>query len=88
MNKTCCVILAAGEGKRMKSSIPKVLSSVLFEPMIGWVINSAITCNLKEICIVTGYRHDLLQQYIDKLEDTLATVIQEERKGTAPEGSG
>ena len=83
MDKTCCVILAAGEGKRMKSSIPKVLSSVLFEPMIGWVINSAITCNLKEICIVTGYRHDLVQQYINKLEYNLETVIQEERKGTA-----
>ena len=77
------MILAAGEGKRMKSSIPKVLSPVLFEPMVGWVINSVINSKVSEICVVTGYRHELVEKYVSGLEYSLETVVQEERKGTA-----
>ena len=77
------MILAAGEGKRMKSSIPKVLSPVLFEPMVGWVINSVINSKIDNICVVTGYRHELVEKYINSLEKKPETVIQEERKGTA-----
>ena len=83
MENVCCVILAAGEGKRMKSNIPKVLSSVLFEPMVGWVINSVIKCNIKNVCVVTGYKHELVQEYLESLKYNLESVIQAERKGTA-----
>lgn len=83
MENTCCVVLAAGEGKRMKSSIPKVLSSILFEPMVGWVINSVVNCNIENICVVAGYRHELVQDYINSLEYNLEVIIQHERKGTA-----
>ncbi len=83
MENVCCVILAAGEGKRMKSNIPKVLSSVLFEPMVGWVINAVIKCNIKNVCVVTGYKHELVQEYLESLKYNLESVIQTERKGTA-----
>ena len=83
MENVCCVVLAAGEGKRMKSNIPKVLSSVLFEPMVGWVINSVVTCNIKDICVVTGYKHELVQAYLEGLGHNLESVVQNERKGTA-----
>ena len=83
MKTACCIILAAGEGKRMKSSIPKVLSPVLFEPMVGWVINSVVRCNIDKICVVTGYKHELVKEYLDKLNYNLESVIQKERNGTA-----
>lgn len=83
MNDVCCVILAAGEGKRMKSNIPKVLSPVLFEPMVGWVINSVVTCNINNICVVTGYKHELVRSYLSNLGYDLESVVQKERKGTA-----
>lgn len=83
MNNVCCVILAAGEGKRMKSNDPKVLSSVLFEPMVGWVINSVVTCGIRDVCVVTGYKHEKVEEYIDSLEHNLQSVVQNERKGTA-----
>lgn len=83
MDKSCCVVLAAGEGKRMKSSIPKVLSPVLFEPMVGWVINSVINCNIQQICVVAGYRHELVEGYVNSLGHNIKIAIQEERKGTA-----
>ena len=34
----CAIILAGGEGKRMKSDKPKTLSEVLGKPMLTWVI--------------------------------------------------
>ena len=75
MNNVCCVILAAGEGKRMKSNIPKVLSPVLFEPMVGWVINSVVTCNIGNICVVTGYKHELVRSYLSGLGYNLESVV-------------
>ena len=83
LENVCCLILAAGEGKRMKSNIPKVLSSVLFEPMVGWVINSVVTCDIKNICVVTGYKYELVQEYLSGLGHNVESVVQSERKGTA-----
>ena len=54
MNNTCSIILAAGEGTRMKSDKPKVLSEVLFKPMISWVIDSVEESEIKDICIIAG----------------------------------
>ncbi len=83
LSNVCCVILAAGDGTRMKSSIPKILSPVLFEPMVGWVINSVMMCNIENICVVTGYKHELVQDYLDSLGYNLENVVQNERLGTA-----
>ena len=86
MEKSCCVILAAGEGKRMKSSIPKVLSPVLFEPMVGWVINSVINSKVSNICVVTGYRHELVEKlrfghYPDGMPWPVAGELKKQREG-------
>ena len=51
--QTCAVILAGGEGKRMKSNHPKVLASVLFKPMLQWVMDAAEGAGVKELCVVT-----------------------------------
>ena len=42
MSKKCALILAAGEGRRMKTSKPKVLAEVLFKPMIDWVTDVSV----------------------------------------------
>ena len=83
MNKTCCLVLAAGIGKRMLSDKPKVLSTVLFEPMIQWVMSAATNCDIKDVCVVTGYKSNLVEECLKKLEYNYETVIQKQRKGTA-----
>lgn len=87
MTNTCAIILAAGDGKRMKSDKPKVLSEVLFKPMIKWVIDSLSGANINNICIVCGYKHTDLEQYLNSIKDSfdgkISTVLQTERLGTA-----
>lgn len=52
------VILAAGEGKRMKSSLPKVLQKVAGRPMLAHVIATARTLQPAGIHVVYGHRGD------------------------------
>ena len=51
MDKTCALVLAAGDGKRMKSRHPKVLCEVLFKPMLSWVIDSCRLAEIEELCV-------------------------------------
>ncbi len=79
MNSNCAVILAAGEGTRMKSSKPKVMAEVLFKPMIDWVVDAAEKGGAKDICVVTGFRNDILEEH---LGGEYKTVLQSQRLGT------
>ena len=83
MINTCSIILAAGDGKRMKSEKPKVLSEVLFKPMLKWVIDALNDAGINNICTICGYKHKLLENYINDFCSNIEIAIQEERRGTA-----
>ena len=78
----CAVILAAGEGKRMKWDRPKCLSPVLFKPMLQWVIDAARGAGIGDVCVVTGYRSGQVEEYLAGRDPGVETVLQTERKGT------
>ena len=87
-SSTCAIILAAGEGKRMKSNHPKVLSNVLFKPMLRWVTDAVKDGGIREVCVVTGYKHQEVEEYLQIVgretpELHLQTALQNELKGTA-----
>ena len=79
MSNVCAVILAAGEGTRMKSSKPKVMAEVLFKPMINWVISAAEQGGVQDICVVKGYKHEILEEHLDGKYES---VLQSQRLGT------
>lgn len=81
-NKTSAIILAGGEGRRMKSNRPKVLSEVLFKPMIKWVIDAVKGAGIDDICVVTGCKSEYVEEYISTLPFKVETVYQPERLGT------
>ncbi len=83
MKNTCSIVLAAGEGTRMKSNMPKVLSKVLFRPLLQWVLNALSDVEISPVCVVVGYKSDMIIDYLQKLDLPYETVIQKERKGTA-----
>ena len=79
MSNNCAVILAGGEGTRMKSKKPKVMAELLFRPMIDRVIDAAKNAGVNDVCVVTGYQAHLLEAH---LSGKTETVRQTERLGT------
>ncbi|MCL2089370.1 MAG: bifunctional UDP-N-acetylglucosamine diphosphorylase/glucosamine-1-phosphate N-acetyltransferase GlmU [Oscillospiraceae bacterium] len=82
MENVCAVILAGGRGQRMMSDMPKVMMEVAFEPMISWVISSCRLSGVKDICVVTGYKHEVVEEYLAKNFSTVSTAFQPEQLGT------
>ena len=77
------VILAAGQGKRMRSSLPKVLHPIAGRPMLAHAIASAqAIAGQHETVIVLGHGGDLVQSYLQKSGTTVKTANQLEQKGT------
>lgn len=77
--KNCAVILAGGEGTRMKSEKPKVMAQLLFRPMLSWVIDAARNAGIEDILVVTGYKSEIIEEY---LNGSTETAKQEKRLGT------
>ncbi|MDO4721552.1 MAG: bifunctional UDP-N-acetylglucosamine diphosphorylase/glucosamine-1-phosphate N-acetyltransferase GlmU [Peptostreptococcaceae bacterium] len=73
------VILAAGQGTRMKSSRPKVLHEIAGLPMIDHVIEESRDLSKQRPVVVVGHQADLLEAH---LGDRAETVLQSERLGT------
>ena len=77
---TACVILAAGLGKRMNSTLPKVLHKVYGMPMLQSVIDTARKLECGQIIVVTGKHDDLIRKTLDSPD--ISYVLQKEPKGT------
>ncbi|MBE6843524.1 MAG: UDP-N-acetylglucosamine diphosphorylase/glucosamine-1-phosphate N-acetyltransferase [Ruminococcus sp.] len=74
------IILAGGQGKRMKADMPKPMFKVLGETMLEWVIGACEKSGLSNICVVKGYKGEMIDEY---LGGRYETVLQAERLGTA-----
>jgi len=79
VEKVCAVLLAAGDGKRMKSEKPKVLCEVLFQPMITWVADALAAVGVENCCAVLGAGHEQVRPV---LPGHYSVAMQTERKGT------
>ncbi|MFD1039884.1 bifunctional UDP-N-acetylglucosamine diphosphorylase/glucosamine-1-phosphate N-acetyltransferase GlmU [Virgibacillus byunsanensis] len=79
MSNRYAVILAAGQGTRMKSKLYKVLHPVLGRPMLQHVIDQLEIVQLDEMATVVGFGAD---KVIDHIGDKSQFVLQEEQLGT------
>jgi bifunctional UDP-N-acetylglucosamine pyrophosphorylase/glucosamine-1-phosphate N-acetyltransferase len=85
MNDLACIILAAGEGTRMKSSLPKVMHPLLGVPMIFHVLRSVMHFGDIPTVIVTGHESDMLKREIARSFPSkhIRFALQRKRLGTA-----
>ncbi|HEX4327974.1 MAG TPA: NTP transferase domain-containing protein, partial [Burkholderiales bacterium] len=74
------VILAAGQGKRMNSALPKVLHPLAGKPLLGHVIDTARALAPQRIVVVYGHGGEAVPQAISGAE--LSYVKQEPQLGT------
>ncbi|MGL5439095.1 MAG: NTP transferase domain-containing protein, partial [Filifactoraceae bacterium] len=77
--KTKIVILAAGQGTRMKSDIPKVMHKVCNLPMLEYVISNAEKLSKDKPIIVIGHKAEEIKMYFGSRG---TFVLQEQRLGT------
>jgi bifunctional UDP-N-acetylglucosamine pyrophosphorylase/glucosamine-1-phosphate N-acetyltransferase len=75
------IILAAGEGTRMRSDKPKVLHPVAGRPMLGHVLMAAAAA--ERVIVVVGPGRDDVADYARSVRPDVTIAIQTERRGTA-----
>jgi bifunctional UDP-N-acetylglucosamine pyrophosphorylase / glucosamine-1-phosphate N-acetyltransferase len=82
--RTClAIILAAGEGTRMRSSLPKALHQIGGRTLIEHVLRSASQAGCGETAIVVGPDHDAVAAQGHKVAPNAQIFEQRERRGTA-----
>ena len=76
------VVLAAGEGTRMKSTTPKVLHSVAGRSLLGHVLHAVSALNPSQVRVVVGSGREQVEAHIAEIAPAATTVFQEHRGGT------
>jgi bifunctional UDP-N-acetylglucosamine pyrophosphorylase/glucosamine-1-phosphate N-acetyltransferase len=72
-----CIILAAGEGKRMRPltyTRPKVLLPIANKPILEWNLINAINAGLKDFVFVIGYKSEMVRNYFSEGEKWNANI--------------
>ncbi len=82
MRPPIVIILAAGEGTRMKSATPKVLHQIAGRSLLGHVIEAAATIEPEHLVVVVGHGGDQVIAHLDEVAPWVATVEQAQRNGT------
>jgi bifunctional UDP-N-acetylglucosamine pyrophosphorylase / glucosamine-1-phosphate N-acetyltransferase len=78
--KITAVLLAAGQGTRMKSDLPKVLHPLCGKPMLWHVLESLKELTTEPPVVVVGHGAEAVTKY---LGDSARAVLQEPQLGTA-----
>jgi len=78
--KTAVVILAAGQGTRMKSDLPKVLHTIDGRPMVSYVIDTVKKVSPEKTILVIGYQADRVREACG--DAGVEFVLQTEQMGT------
>jgi bifunctional UDP-N-acetylglucosamine pyrophosphorylase/glucosamine-1-phosphate N-acetyltransferase len=76
------IILAAGEGTRMKNHTPKVLNEVCGRTMLGHVVAAARELGPERLIVVTGHGRSQVTEHLASCAPEAEVVVQERRGGT------
>ena len=76
------VVLAAGEGTRMKSSIPKVLHPVAGRPLVQHAVAAAERLDPEHLVVVVGHGRDRVAAHLSEVAPKATIAVQDEQLGT------
>ncbi|WP_298670391.1 bifunctional sugar-1-phosphate nucleotidylyltransferase/acetyltransferase [uncultured Methanofollis sp.] len=80
------VILAAGEGKRLRPlthTMPKAMVPVANRPILEYIIRALEKNGIREIIVVVGYKKEHVIRHLNTLDVPVRVVVQEKQLGTA-----
>ena len=77
------VVLAAGEGTRMRSSrTPKVLHELLGRSLVGHVVATSRTLDPEHLVVVVGHGREQVTAHLTEIDPQVSAVVQDEQNGT------
>jgi bifunctional UDP-N-acetylglucosamine pyrophosphorylase/glucosamine-1-phosphate N-acetyltransferase len=76
------VVLAAGEGKRMRSELAKVLHAICGRSLLGHVLVAAEPLGAATTVVVVGHHRAQVIEHLTEIESSAVPVVQEEQLGT------
>jgi bifunctional UDP-N-acetylglucosamine pyrophosphorylase / glucosamine-1-phosphate N-acetyltransferase len=76
------VVLAAGEGTRMKSSVPKVLHEMAGRTLIGHAVAAAQALQPEHLVVVVGHGRELVAEHLAATAPAATIVVQDRQLGT------
>ncbi|WP_329573015.1 bifunctional UDP-N-acetylglucosamine diphosphorylase/glucosamine-1-phosphate N-acetyltransferase GlmU [Streptomyces sp. NBC_01361] len=76
------VVLAAGEGTRMKSATPKVLHEISGRSLVGHVLAAARELSPENLVVVVGHERDRVREHLAGIDPDARTAVQEQQNGT------
>ncbi|MFI0152711.1 bifunctional UDP-N-acetylglucosamine diphosphorylase/glucosamine-1-phosphate N-acetyltransferase GlmU [Streptomyces lydicus] len=76
------VVLAAGEGTRMKSATPKVLHALCGRSLVGHVVAASRELDPENLVVVVGHAREQVQAHLTEVDPAVRTAVQHEQKGT------
>ncbi|HAM24741.1 MAG TPA: bifunctional UDP-N-acetylglucosamine diphosphorylase/glucosamine-1-phosphate N-acetyltransferase GlmU [Actinobacteria bacterium] len=76
------VVLAAGEGTRMRSSLPKVLHAVAGRTLLSHVVHAAHGLRPERLIAVVGHGRELVTEHLTATDPDAIAVVQEQQNGT------
>ncbi|MDA5094067.1 bifunctional UDP-N-acetylglucosamine diphosphorylase/glucosamine-1-phosphate N-acetyltransferase GlmU [Aliiroseovarius sp. KMU-50] len=79
---TALIVLAAGQGTRMKSDLPKVLHEVGNAPLFAHTLGSGRELNADRTVLVVGHGADLVQKAAENIDPDITIAVQDEQLGT------
>lgn len=82
MRQLAVVVLAAGEGTRMKSATPKVLHEIAGLPLIGHVLSTAHSIGADHVVAVLRHERERIENYAKAFYPNTTIAIQDEVPGT------
>ena len=82
MSDLTVIVLAAGNGKRMKSKLPKVLHSIGGRSMVGHVLTAVQALEPDRVVTVVGHAREQVMAHIEQTHPHVAIAVQEEQLGT------
>ncbi|MFI6562650.1 bifunctional UDP-N-acetylglucosamine diphosphorylase/glucosamine-1-phosphate N-acetyltransferase GlmU [Streptomyces sp. NPDC050534] len=76
------VVLAAGEGTRMKSATPKVLHELCGRSLVGHVLAAAGELEPENLVVVVGHAREKVGAHLAEIDPAVRTAVQAEQNGT------
>ncbi|AUH62812.1 bifunctional UDP-N-acetylglucosamine diphosphorylase/glucosamine-1-phosphate N-acetyltransferase GlmU [Paracoccus zhejiangensis] len=76
------IVLAAGQGSRMQSDLPKVMHRLGGVPLVGHALASGSSLEPERVVVVAGHGADLVKKAVAKLEPEAVIALQAEQLGT------